>query len=85
MLYMHYCQNCHYIHMLNGHRTACPTCSMPLKELSISYLDYSALDREERKALCRRLDASTRLMQNASDTDAIPQMQSQLLNNPVLK
>ncbi|MCD7805919.1 MAG: hypothetical protein LUH19_01095 [Lachnospiraceae bacterium] len=75
MLYMHYCQNCHYIHMLNGHKTVCPTCSMPLKELTISYLDYTALTREERKDLCLRLDETAKLNQ--------PQLQ--LLNKPVLK
>ncbi len=51
MLYMHYCQNCHHIHMLNGHKASCPTCGLPLKELNISYLDYSDLNRGERETL----------------------------------
>lgn len=55
MMYMHFCQNCRRIHMLNGHKTLCPTCSQKLKELSISYLDYIEMDALERQAYKDRL------------------------------
>ena len=56
MMYMHYCKNCHRIHMLNGHKMSCPKCSMGLTELRIPYLKYVDMDTNEREAfkeLCR--------------------------------
>lgn len=50
MMYIHYCANCQRIHMLNGHKQACPKCSQPLAELKIDYLSYASLDMEEREA-----------------------------------
>ncbi|MCD7750707.1 MAG: hypothetical protein LUI10_03045 [Lachnospiraceae bacterium] len=58
MIYMHYCANCHYIHMLNGHKPFCPTCGLPLKELDISYLDYCDLNRSDRERLLLSLAKS---------------------------
>lgn len=37
MMYIHYCTHCDRIHMLNGHKTSCPACGQPLKELSVSF------------------------------------------------
>ncbi|MCD8380030.1 MAG: hypothetical protein LUC95_06905 [Lachnospiraceae bacterium] len=67
MIYMHYCANCQYIHMLNGHKPLCPTCGQPLKELDISYLDYSDLNRGERERLLLSLAESGDLKKNAAD------------------
>ena len=55
MMYIHYCQACHRIHMLNGHKTSCPTCEQKLKELKISYMEYIELGPEERNQLKDRL------------------------------
>lgn len=49
MIYMHYCKTCNRVFMLNGHKLICPKCTDPLTELSISYLDYVALDMQQRK------------------------------------
>ena len=51
MMYMHYCKNCQHIHILNGHKPACPKCGCKLTELSISYKEYSDLSVHERKCL----------------------------------
>lgn len=51
MMYMHYCQNCQRIFMLNGHKMICPRCTEPLTELKLSYLDYIHLDQKQRDAL----------------------------------
>ncbi len=59
MMYIHYCGNCRRIHMLNGHRTHCPTCDRTLKELPICYMKYIEMDLEERKALLCRLSEFT--------------------------
>ncbi len=48
MMYMHYCKRCQKVHMLNGHKMACPRCNSPLTELQISYLDYTDMSKEER-------------------------------------
>lgn len=56
MMYMHYCKNCNRFHMLNGHKFDCPSCSAPLAELAISYLEFANMDiseREEYKEKCR--------------------------------
>lgn len=55
MLYIHYCKKCDRVHMLNGHKKKCPKCSMPLKELPISFLQYTALDESERFFYLSRL------------------------------
>lgn len=55
MMYMHYCQRCHRIHMLNGHKMSCPKCSTQLAELRLPYMSYVNMDIDEReayKALC---------------------------------
>ena len=41
--------------MLNGHKTACPSCDKTLNELRISYLEYIELGAEERKILHEKL------------------------------
>ena len=50
MMYMHYCNCCQRIFMLNGHKIICPKCTEPLAELRISYLEYANLDAAQRKA-----------------------------------
>lgn len=55
MMYIHYCQNCYRIHMLNGHKTLCPGCQQKLTELSLSYMDYISLSPNDRKALLEKL------------------------------
>ena len=55
MMYIHYCRSCQRIHMLNGNKTACPTCDRKLRELRISYLEYIELGPEERKILGEKL------------------------------
>ncbi len=55
MMYIHYCQSCHRIHMLNGHKSICPTCELKLTELRISYMEYIELDAEERRLLKDKL------------------------------
>lgn len=49
MLYIHYCENCDYIHMLSGHRLQCPSCNKELLELQISYTEYMAMDAKKRE------------------------------------
>lgn len=61
MMYIHYCQSCHRIHMLNGHKSICPTCELKLTELRISYLEYIELDVEERKLLNDKLKSPNHL------------------------
>lgn len=51
MMYMHYCNHCQHIFMLNGHKIICPKCIEPLTELRISYLDYINLNMEQRNLL----------------------------------
>ena len=48
MMYLHFCKNCNRIYMLNGHKQSCPKCQLPLTELQMSYLDYTALSSTER-------------------------------------
>lgn len=55
MMYIHYCQKCRRTYMLNGHRTHCPNCDFSLKELPISYIEYTALDLNARKKLLDKL------------------------------
>ena len=51
MMYIHYCQACNRIHILNGHKSICPSCEQKLTELKISYLEYIELGQEERDKL----------------------------------
>ncbi|HKM05107.1 MAG TPA: hypothetical protein VJZ04_11080 [Lachnospiraceae bacterium] len=51
MMYMHYCNCCHRIHMLNGHKMTCPKCENPLSELRVSYLDFVHMDIDQRAEL----------------------------------
>lgn len=55
MMYMHYCQNCQRLHMLNGHKTTCPACQSGLFELKLSYLTYVEMDGNERLHLMKQL------------------------------
>ena len=48
MMYIHYCTHCDRIHMLNGHKTSCAACGQPLKELSVSFLEFTNMDAQER-------------------------------------
>ncbi|MBQ8815854.1 MAG: hypothetical protein IJZ84_01060 [Lachnospiraceae bacterium] len=51
MMYIHYCQSCCRIHILNGHKSVCPTCDQKLTELRLTYLEYIEMDREQRRLL----------------------------------
>ena len=57
MLYIHYCESCNKVHILNGHKTKCPKCNMSLRELPISFLQYTSQSREERDRLLARFTA----------------------------
>lgn len=59
MMYIHYCPSCHRIHILNGHRTICPSCDFILNELGITYMEYIKLDKEERTSLLSKLSDLT--------------------------
>ncbi len=54
MMYMHYCKNCDHFHMLNGHKHSCPGCGGALFELSISFLDFTQMDADERERYQKR-------------------------------
>lgn len=54
MMYMHYCQYCKRIHILNGHKQSCPKCDGRLSELSVSYQDYSYMNSEQRRLLMKQ-------------------------------
>lgn len=49
MLYVHYCNACDKVHLLNGHKKSCPRCSGALTELPISFEKYTSLDLDERR------------------------------------
>ena len=51
MMYVHFCNTCRRIHMLNGHKMTCPKCNQPLTELQLSYLEYISFSQAERKQL----------------------------------
>ena len=55
MMYMHYCKRCHHVHMLNGHKRSCPNCNESITELKLSYMDYAAMNREDRENFLNRL------------------------------
>lgn len=61
MMYMHYCKRCHRVYMLNGHKQHCPKCRERITELKITYMDYVAMDLEEREEFTRRCDDETLL------------------------
>jgi len=48
MMYIHYCRNCDRIHMLNGHKGSCPACGHSLKELPVSFLEFTNMNTQER-------------------------------------
>ncbi len=56
MMYIHYCQFCSRIHILNGHKLVCPTCDKKLTELQITYLEYIEMDQEQRRLLQAKLE-----------------------------
>ena len=61
MMYMHYCQSCKRIHILNGHKNICPACGQSLNELRISYMDYVAMDSAKRNAILLECQDASRL------------------------
>ena len=61
MMYMHYCQGCKRIHILNGHKNICPACGQSLNELRISYMDYVAMDSAKRNAILLECQDASRL------------------------
>ena len=48
MLYIHYCETCDIVHILNGHKKSCPKCDAQLNELPLSFLEYTAMNAERR-------------------------------------
>ncbi len=54
MMYLHYCKNCDRIHILNGHKSACPGCDRPLAELSVSFVEYANMNAAQRDAYRKR-------------------------------
>lgn len=67
MMYMHYCKQCHRIHMLNGHKMKCPRCQQTLAELRISYMDYVHMDIVERSTFLEQC-SDPNLLQDLSTT-----------------
>lgn len=61
MMYMHYCQHCQHLHMLNGHKLLCPACQSNLTELKLSYLTYVEMSTQERQYLLERLSTENGL------------------------
>jgi len=55
MLYVHYCQNCQSIHLLNGHKNICPSCAAHLYEIKLSFLEYTKMTAEKRGDLLKKL------------------------------
>lgn len=54
-MYIHYCSNCQNIFILNGHKQECPRCSVAIKELKISFEDYSTMLPTDREIFRRKL------------------------------
>lgn len=52
MMYMHYCNRCHRVHMLNGHKQFCPKCQGTITELKLSYMDYVSMNEDQRTSFC---------------------------------
>lgn len=61
MMYIHYCKECQYMHILNGHKSSCPKCNTLLNELNVSYLDYIEMNQQERAELLTYLADDTGL------------------------
>lgn len=61
MIYVHYCEECDFIHLLSGHRTNCPGCGEPLTELKISYQDYFRMDAFQREQLLLQCESPEEL------------------------
>ncbi len=55
MMYIHFCKKCLRLHMLNGHKIACPACQNNLTELKFSYLTYVEMSDTERTLLLEQL------------------------------
>ena len=90
MMYMHYCKCCNRIHMLNGHKRSCPSCNESITELKIPYMEYVAMDREQRRLLLARLADDTQL-QDLSTTYRMykyskwyKELQNQLPGNTII-
>ena len=56
MMYIHYCQNCRRLHMLNGHKIVCPSCEKKLTELNLPYLTYVEMNSSDRALLLEQLN-----------------------------
>lgn len=54
MMYLHYCQTCCHIHILNGHKPVCPKCGYRLTELRITYQEYSFMNHAKREWLAKQ-------------------------------
>lgn len=63
MMYIHFCQTCKRIHILNGHKMFCPRCSSILVELQTSYLDYVSYSPLERTLLAELCQDETHLQE----------------------
>lgn len=66
MMYMHYCSNCHRLHMLNGHKIVCPSCEDQLSELKLTYLAYVEMSADARQELLNRLQTEDGLKELAT-------------------
>ena len=61
MMYLHFCKSCNRIHILNGHKQACPKCNLPLTELRMPYLEYASMNLEQRQQLLNLCNDETSL------------------------
>lgn len=57
MMYIHYCQSCFRLHILNGHKLLCPGCQKTLTELNLPYLAYVEMTQTERDRLLEQLNS----------------------------
>ncbi len=64
MMYIHYCDNCFRLHILNGHKALCPACKNKLIELKMSYLSYVELNATERQTLLNNLKYNEQNIKN---------------------
>ena len=51
MMYLHFCEKCSQIFILNGHQQECIKCGSPLTELKLSYQAYTNYPPEQRMML----------------------------------
>lgn len=59
MIYVHFCNICKRIYLLNGHKMSCPKCNSALTELKVTYSEYISMNssqREEFLTLCTQGD-----------------------------